>query len=149
MKGRLLYLNQFFALLHKKILNTCRNLILLFIQILIPIMYSAITIMILSSMGGGKDLPAINLSVDTYRTTVTTLQADPTSWTDSLESKIFESYRGQFEGNKMASLNVISEDLNDYYLKKEETILTRLNRKYLFGASIEKSKVTVSYCHCW
>lgn len=105
-----------------------------------------ITILIVRSWGGNKDLPKLELSLDTYKLTHTTVQFDPTAWTDSIENKIFENYRGQFAdySKDVASMEVISGDMIDHYLEKAKKILTRMNNRYLFGATIEKSNITVT-----
>lgn len=148
LKGPSLYINQFFALLEKKILHTWRNIILFIIQILIPISYVTITIVIVRSWGGNKDLPSLELSLNTYQPTHTTIQFDPTVWADSIENKIFENYRQQFidVSSDSKSFEVISGDMNEHYLEKTKKFLIRMNKKYLFGATIEKPNITVNNC---
>ena len=146
LKGSTLYINQFFALLEKKILNTWRNFILFIIQILIPISYVTITIVIVRSWGGNKDLPNLELSLNTYQPTHTTIQFDPTVWADSIENKIFENYRAQFAelSSDAKSWEVITGDMNEHYLEKAKQFLIRMNKRYLFGATIEKPNITVN-----
>lgn len=130
------------ALLKKKVLNSWRNLALLFIQILIPVSFVSITILIVRSWGGNKDLPKLELSINTYSKTQTTLQVDPALWSDSISQKIFENYRIQFREYKK-ELDVITGDMIDHYLNKSKEFLARVNNRYLFGASIGQSNITM------
>lgn len=145
LKGSRLYWNQFKALLEKKVLNSWRNMVLLLIQILIPISFVSITIIIVRSWGGNKDLPKLQLSIDTYQPTHTTVQFDPTSWADSIENRIFENYRELFRNKSKdkVALEVISSDMINHYLNKSKEFLARVNNRYLFGAAIEKTNITV------
>lgn len=145
LQGSSLFWNQIQALLKKKVLNSWRNIVLLFIQILIPVSFVSITIIIVRSWGGNKDLPKLTLSIDTYKPTVTTLQADPSLWSNSIQNKIFESYRDQFRNpsRKNAQLDVITSDMIDHYLEKSKEFLARVNNRYLFGASIGQSDITM------
>jgi ATP-binding cassette subfamily A (ABC1) protein 3 len=133
------------ALMEKKILNSWRNLLLLFIQILIPVSFISITIIIVRSWGGNRDLTPLKLNIRTYKPTVTTVQFDPTVWTDSIESRIYEHYRRQFNGLQKDNfqLDTITRDMTSHYLQKSREFLARVNRRYLFGATIQKLNITV------
>lgn len=145
--GIRLYLNQFIALIEKKILHTWRNWVLLLIQTLIPIIFISITIIIVRSWGGTQNLPKLGLSLSTYNPTVTTVEFNTSNWADSIETKIFEGYRQQFKElpRDRYELNVISKPMIPHYLKLAETILSRLNNRYLFGVTIESPNITVWY----
>jgi ATP-binding cassette, subfamily A (ABC1), member 3 len=145
-EGPRLYSNQFFALLEKKILHYWRNLVLLFIQILIPVSFVSITIIIVRSWGGNKDLPKLELSLNTYRPTVTTIKFDPTTLgTDSVEKQIYDNYKSQFSKYEAAPVKyqTIVGDMIEHYLNISKEFLARVNNRYLFGISIEKKSITV------
>lgn len=98
------------------------------------------------SWGGNKDLPKLSLSIDTYKETVTTLQVNETLFADSLEHKIFENYKELFKSFSANShLNVITRDMNEYYLDSSKRYLPRLNNRYLFGASINEGNITAYF----
>lgn len=143
--GARLYLNQFMALMEKKVLHSWRNWLLLLIQIIIPITFITITIVIVRSWGGNKDLPKLELSLKTYSPTVTTIQLDPTVWTDSIENKIYENYRQQFEffPRDVYEIDTTNGDMIEHYLNKSKKFLARVNNRYLFGVTIDKPNITV------
>lgn len=76
---------------------------------------------------------------------MTTVKFDPTTFATSIESQIFENYRKQFatEQRDRFGLEVISGDMVDHYLNKSQQFLSRVNNRYLFGASIESPNITV------
>lgn len=117
---------------------------LLIIQILIPVSFITITILTVRSWGGNKDLPKLTLSINTYKSTVTTLQVDKTLFADSIGNKIFDNYRDQFKTFKSNSrLDIITRDMNEYYLNTSRQFLARLNERFLYGASINDSNITI------
>lgn len=130
--------------MEKKVLNSWRNLLLLIIQIIIPVTFITITIVIVRSWGGNRDLSKLSFSLRTYNPTVTTIQFDPTVWVQSIESKIFENYRDQF-ANEEAGVTVINRDMVHHYLAKSKEFLARVNSRYLFGVTIERPNITVWY----
>lgn len=133
--------------MEKKVLHSYRNWLLLLIQTIIPVTFITITIVIVRSWGGNKDLSKLDLSVKTYDPTVTTIEFNSSNWLDSIESKIFENYRRQFKNlpRDHYELQVIGGEMIDYYLKKSKQFLSRVNSRYLYGVTIETPNITVWY----
>lgn len=131
--------------MEKKVLHSWRNWILLLIQIIIPITFITITIVIVRSWGGNKDLPRLELSVKTYNPIVTTVEFNASNWVDSIETKIFEGYRQQFKDlpRENFELQVIEAEMIEHYLNKSNQFLARVNNRYLYGVTIEKPNITV------
>ena len=135
-----LTVNQLIALMMKKILNSYRNWIMLFIQTLIPILFALITILTVQSWGGNRDLPKLQFSLNTYSRTVTSVEVKPSLDPESISMKIYEGYRNQFTSN---ALDIVEEDMSTHYLRKSKQFLTRLNSRYLYGATIGSKDITV------
>lgn len=131
--------------MEKKILNSWRNLLLLIIQIIIPVTFITITIVIVRSWGGNRDLPKLSLNAKTYKPTVTTVEFDPTRWADSIETRIFENYRNQFKelARDKFQFEQINKDMEQHYLNKSNQFLARVNSRYLFGVTIDSPNITV------
>ena len=91
------------------------------------------------SWGGNKDLPKLSFSLNTYNPTVTTVQFNSSAWADSIETKIFENYLSQFIGH---TLDVINENMSEYYIRKSQQFLARVNSRYLYGVTIEQPNIT-------
>lgn len=138
--GMKLTMNQLIALMMKKILNSYRNWIMLFIQTLIPVLFALITILTVQSWGGNRNLPKLEFSLNTYSRTVTSVEVKPSLDPEGLSMKIYNSYRNQFGSN---TLDTVDEDMSTHYLRKSKQFLTRLNSRYLYGATIDKKEITV------
>ncbi|KAG5670263.1 hypothetical protein PVAND_000540 [Polypedilum vanderplanki] len=140
-KGAQLYLNQFVALMHKKVLLSWRNLLLIVIQMIIPIAFVSVLMCSFKALYENKNLPKLDLTMDTYKPSVTTIEFRSSDQSETIENKIFENYRKQF--SDLTSLEIIHDDMIEHYLNKSKKYLARVNNEYLFGATIEKSSITV------
>lgn len=74
--GAMLLRNQIVALFKKKILMNVRNWLLLLIQIAIPILFIVITVVTQRALGWFSDLPRLRIWLQSYRQSVTILEAD-------------------------------------------------------------------------
>ena len=135
-----LFVNQFIALMMKKILNSMRNWILLLIQVVIPVLFAFITILTVQSWGGNRDLPQLKFSLNTYSRTVTSVEVQPSLNADNILMKIYNGYREQFSSNE---LDIVEGDMSTHYLRLGKRFLTRVNSRYLYGATIEEKNITV------
>lgn len=142
--GFRLHMSQFMALLEKKFLNSLRNWILLTIKIAIPVIFVALTIVTARSWSGNQDLPELQLSLGTYSPTVTTIEFNPIVSSDSINTKIFESYRNQLQADGL-SVDEISGDMTDHYLSISRESQALVNNRYLYGVTIENPSITVWY----
>lgn len=123
-----------------------RNWFLLLVQILIPVVFISVIILIVRSFDDTKDLPKLELSLDTYDKSSSIVQFDPKIRNDSTLSKVRDNYLNQFRNQ--FELEMISSDLgmNDYYLRKTKNLpISQVNRENLYGVTIEPSKITVWY----
>lgn len=84
LKGSRLILNHWIAMYKKKAIYTYRNIILLFIQNLIPISFIIMTVLVVRTWAGFNDLPPLKITLESYVNTVTlleTVNASPGSLT--------------------------------------------------------------------
>lgn len=143
--GFQLYFNQFKALMEKKALHSRRNWFLLLVQATIPLVIITIIIFVVRSCDGTKDLPRLELSLKTYNSTVTLIQHDSSLPDDSIEGKIFRSYREELKDNKEMFKAIDKYDMTNHYLNISREFQVRINRVYLYGVSIVKSNITAWY----
>jgi ATP-binding cassette, subfamily A (ABC1), member 3 len=104
------------------------------------------TILTIVSFGFNDDLPQLPLTITTYDGTVTTVEYDTSlNRVDSIQRKILEGYEDQFKSlnQERSKLETIESGMIDYFLKISSMFLAKTNRKYLFGASIGSSNITV------
>lgn len=69
--GNTLRLNQIRAMFYKKILTTLRAWNILFFMFLIPLIMLVISFLSITSRRVGKDLPDLDITLDTYETPTT------------------------------------------------------------------------------
>lgn len=73
-KGYTLTVNQAYAMLKKKMLYTMRNWLMFAIQLIIPICFMIITILMVRTWNGYISLPSMNVDIRSYRRTTTLLR---------------------------------------------------------------------------
>ncbi|XP_070068185.1 phospholipid-transporting ATPase ABCA3-like [Drosophila takahashii] len=139
LQGLKLYLNQWKAMLLKKLLYTWRNKLFLFVLNLTPLFFLLISYL---SVLSTDDLKPMTFSITQYPSAVTVL--------DLSETK--NGSRGQEMGLKYADLAKSygdaykleltgKENFEDYISKVGETKQTGINPHYLVGASFSNSKI--------
>lgn len=128
--------------MRKKFLTSKRSLGLHLIQSLIAVLFICVTILIVRTWEG-RNLPKLELSLNTYSDTRTLLKLDHNLTANSIEGKIFGSYKQQFQ--KDATFEIVIDSMIDHYLKVSKESLIRANSRYLFGASIEESQITMHF----
>lgn len=72
--GCSLILNQFWAMLNKKIIYTIRNWVILIMQNLIPVSFLVIGMLVARSFRGQSVLPSLEISLGTYERSYTILE---------------------------------------------------------------------------
>lgn len=90
MSGFNLAVTQVVALFKKKVIQTIRSWKLLLIQILIPAMFTVITVLAERSSSRFTDLPALQIQLSSYLESVTVLETSPNAETDGFESRYIE-----------------------------------------------------------
>lgn len=61
----------------KKLWYTLRNWILFLIQLIIPMIFIILTILVVRTWAGGTDLPGLSINLDGYIKTITVLETPP------------------------------------------------------------------------
>uniref|UniRef100_A0A182WCA7 ABC transporter domain-containing protein n=1 Tax=Anopheles minimus TaxID=112268 RepID=A0A182WCA7_9DIPT len=126
--GKELLLNQVQAQLLKKYLSTIRAWIQLVMMFVIPIFFVGMTFIITRSISAGKDLPALDISMDSYEKAITVLErtnGDPAR-VEAFQKIIAE--RGE--------LVTIDEDMTEYIVRKSKEDIASVNTRYFVGATI-------------
>lgn len=133
--GCLLLLQQFWAMLVKKILYTFRNKFLTFAQNIIPVFFLILALLVVQTLPGVNDSPPeVHFTLDTFDGTVTTLQVtNPNNLTQEVESGL----EGTF--NKRNVLDTVPPDTNitTHILDEAGRDLPSFNQHYMVSLSIE------------
>ncbi|XP_049855750.1 phospholipid-transporting ATPase ABCA3 isoform X1 [Schistocerca gregaria] len=172
MTGFRLKINQFLAMLMKRALYTKRTWILLLIMTIIPVFFYIIVIIIVRIMGQMDDLPALELSLQSYgenHVVTGAMSYDiinlnetygsvlPVEWiadfsydknyiltgTKSNESiGLYETYKSLLPMEWIVDLGINNTDITDAILLAQNKNLKEANQRYIVSASFELNEIT-------
>lgn len=149
LSGHRLITNQILAMILKKYYYTIRNIKTFIIQLLIPVVFLAMTKFATTDWTDEvKALPPVKIQLDQYLLSYTVLQTD-TFLLGSPESRFIRSYMDLFnveeeEPVKHHLLNT-TEDFQQYLLQLGEVDQMEINWRYYAGAAITKSNITTFF----
>ncbi|XP_033100067.1 ATP-binding cassette sub-family A member 3-like [Anneissia japonica] len=137
--GMTLYGQQFYAMFIKHVLHTYRNWIVGLIQLSIPLIFAALAIVIIKTIPGIEDSPALEISIDKYESKVVT-QASSGNYSSNLLSNMLTScYGHQFndsESSEFVNINHQNkpQDMRSYLLDIQEGQQPIFDRNNLIAA---------------
>ncbi|XP_053679318.1 phospholipid-transporting ATPase ABCA3-like [Anopheles nili] len=143
LEGARLFLYQLWALFLKKIYQTSRNWFLLVVQVLIPVLFVAVTIAVVRNWGGSGDMPARPLGLRFYNPSVTLIQKEPPNMAGPLDSLIFDSYMQLSRNISSMPIWFYGQWMEDVFLHFADLSLMMVNRQFIVGASILRDNLTV------
>ncbi|XP_058060642.1 phospholipid-transporting ATPase ABCA1-like [Anopheles bellator] len=133
--------NQIGALFLKKIYQTHRNWFLLVVQVLIPVLFVAVTIAVVRNWGGSDDMPSLVIGLRFFNPSVTLVQRDPFEETGPLEAIILQNYFNLFQ-NIPGLVTGFVGWMEDVFLYFTEQNLVIVNRQFIVGAGIVRDNLT-------
>uniref|UniRef100_A0A182SFE6 Uncharacterized protein n=1 Tax=Anopheles maculatus TaxID=74869 RepID=A0A182SFE6_9DIPT len=125
--GKELLFNQIQAQLLKKFLSTIRAWIQLVMMFVIPIFFVCMTFIITRSISAGQDLPALDITIDSYEKAITVLES-----TNGDPQRV-EAFQNMFVDRELAT---IGEDMTEYIVRKSKEDIATVNTRYFVGATI-------------
>nr|XP_044248856.1 LOW QUALITY PROTEIN: phospholipid-transporting ATPase ABCA1-like [Drosophila takahashii] len=139
LQGLQLYLNQWKAMLLKKLLYTWRNKLFLFVLNVTPVLFLVISYL---SVVLTDDLRTMTFSITQYPSAVTVLDLSEES-NKSQGHEIAQKYSDLVKsyGDDYKLELTGKEDFENYVIKVEGTRQTGINPHYLVGASFSNSKI--------
>lgn len=102
LSGFKLIKNQFMAMLMKKVLSIVRTWILQFIQILMPVAFLIIAIVVSRNTNKSADLPKLPITLDSYRNPITLIE-------DNAKNAFSELYEEALKGYEIEKVTNITE----------------------------------------
>lgn len=140
LRGTNYHLSQVHAMFLKKLIYTRRNILLILLQILIPII--SISLCYLSDKKAYKPLPALPIDLMQYSEAVIVLETKALT-PNSLESKIAEQYKTMIistHGTKYTFESTGPKSFEQYILSIEKQKV--VDSQYLAAATISMGKIT-------
>ncbi|XP_040176029.1 ATP-binding cassette sub-family A member 3-like [Anopheles arabiensis] len=135
--GKELLFNQIQAQLLKKYLSSIRAWVQLVMMFVIPIFFVCMTFIITRSISAGKDLPALEITIDSYEKAITVLERA------GGETARVEAFQNMFTGR--GELVTIDEDMTEYIVRKSIEDIAAVNTRYFVGATIRSGAPYVGW----
>ncbi|XP_067672614.1 phospholipid-transporting ATPase ABCA3-like [Haliotis asinina] len=145
--GISLYIQQFWAMFVKRSLHTFRNKLVTSSQLIVPLFFTVMALIVIKTFPGPTDSPALKLSIDQFKKNYVPYST-ALNPNESL-SELAEAYVNQF-GNSSSILTYINNlpgfkndpDMIKYLSKKGGEGIGTYNIKYLIAASFEEGAQT-------
>uniref|UniRef100_A0A8W7Q2W6 ABC transporter domain-containing protein n=1 Tax=Anopheles coluzzii TaxID=1518534 RepID=A0A8W7Q2W6_ANOCL len=141
LEGWRLFVYQIWALFLKKIYQTYRNWFLLVVQVLIPVLFVAVTIAVVRNWGGSGDMPPRALGLRFYNPSLTLIQREPDDQADPLQQQILDNYMKLFRSMPSIPLRIV-DWMEDVFLHFADLNLMMVNRQFIVGAGILNHNLT-------
>ncbi|XP_055599073.1 phospholipid-transporting ATPase ABCA3-like isoform X2 [Uranotaenia lowii] len=126
LEGSSLTFNQIRSMFLKKILSTKRSWVQQLVQLLIPVYFISVTVAIVRSFPGIRELPPLPITITNYSETRTLLELS------SSDDPIRIGYQRVFDGySDTHTFSVISGEMIDYILALSTANIGRVNRQYM------------------
>jgi ATP-binding cassette, subfamily A (ABC1), member 3 len=134
LQGFELLKSQVFAMTLKKFVYSLRSYKLFIIQFIIPALFVIITMLIEHKFGGGKQLPALPITLDEYLSPVTLVEIG------NATNSFVEALGGyeKFFQSSLKGYLVIRTDFESYILNKS---VSSVNLKNMIGASLDENHI--------
>jgi len=139
-----LTLNQWRAMMLKKMLFTWSNKLMFLVQNLICVLFVILTVLVSRNQGQFQPLPAMTFSRGQYPKTVTVMERADTLTPNSDMAKVADRYEAIAKSEGGSHTFESTGDLNftEYILQIAKDDQPVVNSRYLVGASIEDDKIT-------
>ncbi|XP_048758710.2 phospholipid-transporting ATPase ABCA3-like isoform X2 [Ostrea edulis] len=145
-KDTRLQIQQFYGMFVKRALHTLRNKLVSATQILIPLFFTVMALIVVKTFPGPHDSKALTLDVEKYG--VNTIVYSDNGFVN--QSVIGQFYANQFQSSK-DHVNYVNKeqgytknpDINDYLFRKGEDSLGLYNLEYAVGADFAKHQNSV------
>ncbi|XP_061181930.1 phospholipid-transporting ATPase ABCA3-like isoform X1 [Saccostrea echinata] len=146
-KDMKLQIQQFYGMFVKRALHTLRNKLVSATQILIPLFYTIMALIVVKTFPGPHDSKALTLAVEKYGEN--TIVYSDNGFGN--QSRIGQFYANQFQSSKdhvtyvnSEEGNVNNSDINNYLFQKGMDSLGLYNLEYAVGADFTKKQSSLS-----
>lgn len=128
--------NQALAMLLKKSVSIARSWILLLIQIFIPVVFLIITIVAERSVERNKDLPELELSLDSYDRPVTILGGS---------GPYKAGYLNILNNNSHLYEDIENGNITEYIVQKTIEATSTVRQRYILGTTFDSESITAMF----
>lgn len=141
LQGLKLSVNQWNAMMLKKMLLTWSNKVLMAVQIILPILFVVLTILFLRASSSFRPLPAMKIELTQYPKAVTVLDRT------ALKDETLKGFADQYEklaksyGDDYEFQSTEDQNFSDFILNIGKTMQSRVNDRYQAAATISDGNI--------
>lgn len=132
-RGYHLFVQQLTAMLNKKFLYTIRNWLLFLSQLLIPVFFLAISLIVAQTLPGVENSKPLHIKLENYLWTTTSVELKTPH--NALAKNLTEIYLAQFESPNKSEWVPENETMTDYYIDRSAKDLPGVNLHSLTGVT--------------
>ncbi|XP_055537148.1 phospholipid-transporting ATPase ABCA3-like isoform X2 [Wyeomyia smithii] len=137
LSGPKLVYNQIWSMFLKKIISTKRSWVLQLVQLLIPVYFVVVTVIIVRSFPGISELPPLPIAITNYSATTTLLEASASG------NSLVTGYQRLFESfSPIHRLEISEQNMIDRILSLSAENIGRVNREFMVAASVREENHT-------
>lgn len=137
--GVALYFQQFWAMFLKKVVHTRRNLLVITVQLMVPLLSTAVALIAAKTQPQPTDSPAFPTNITEYGSTMIPYFVTNTS--SAVLTALAADYQSQFMGSRQSPINVNDQgdydNISDYLVYEGTRNMVTFNRKDLIAANFE------------
>lgn len=133
--------NQVKAMFLKKSIYTKRNWVLLFVQVMIPVILTVITVLITKAFVISETLPELPIHMDNYPTNPVALISNHAQNINSPGGKFSAGYSKLFTNPPTPRTLLPVNNVRDFILNLTAPELVAFNNRYLIGVTVEDDLV--------
>ena len=129
-------MQQYWAMFVKRLLHTWRNRLVTLSQLVVPLFFTIMALIVIKTMPSPEDSPALTLNLSKFDSNYVPYRSnqDPTS------ESIAHLYASQFNGTDSVTQHVTNDTLEDYLIGKGEQSVSVYNVRYLIAGDFNTSK---------
>ncbi|XP_013411172.1 ATP-binding cassette sub-family A member 3 isoform X2 [Lingula anatina] len=139
-RGFALYTQQFYAMFVKHILHTWRNVVLTTSQLLVPLFFTILVLIILKTLPTPDDSPPLAMVLDNFRQPV--VPYSPGYQPSAFASHFGHVFEMQYKGTNVEAVNINEKEGNitmiNYLVEKATNDLAEFDNRYLVASEFHE-----------
>lgn len=142
-RGLPLILQQFKAMVVKRLLHSIRNWLVLIVQLVVPVIVLILAMIVNKTLPGPVDMPALPLNGDTYGHTnvpMFTSIIDPSGTEGQFLAELTDAYKSQLSGHHIRT--VPDGDMTEWVVNEIRKVgQSNFDLNNLFGATFAEARI--------
>ena len=139
--GKVLFVQQFYGMLLKRVTNTIRSWLLTSSQLIVPILFTVLSLLVIKTLPGAGESPPLRLDLSRLPNTVVAYSSGVNATGARLANAYASYVRDRFSSVQLAYVNNISgyendPDVSRYLLSEGERSIATYNNRYYIACEM-------------